>query len=170
MGILPDKINESKNSIYPTSEMISTILPKKCDCLDSKILSTEIKVTQEKTSRNSGVITVLSVIMVCILIVTAISYISFKTTFEDEGSRHESGGGTYYELVLEIENGEIEYIFDSWLVTDTITTFEYIIIAPGYIVIDNDWDNIIKVEFVDGDMMKMQPAITSSDSSEYWFK
>lgn len=168
--ILPKKINAMGSSIYPTSISESEILPQK-NCINQvTIFPDRVEEMSVKTQKNNkSIVMALAVMLVCVVVIYGGSYISFKRAFEDDWSRVESNDGSYYELKLEIEDGKIDYRFESWLLDSTIASHQYIVIAPGKVVIDNDWDDIINVEIED-DMMIMEPAITSIDSREYWFK
>lgn len=169
-GILPEKINTKGSNIYPTSVMRSGILPQK-SCIDEVTIFPDIdrKRVGETQRTHKGIITFLAVLLVCVVVIYGGSFISFKQAFEDDWSRVETSDGSYYELKLEIEDGEIDYRFESWLFDNQIASYEYIVIAPGKVVVNDNWDDIIDVEIED-DMMIMKPAITSVDSKEYWFK
>lgn len=74
-------------------------------------------------------------------------------------------------LELDFSDDEIEYNAYTgykWLDT-TIFTMEYKVISPNKIKI-LDYDKVIEIEFNDDKtMMICIPAITSTDSIEYWF-
>lgn len=166
-SILPEVLNVKEISISSTTTAESSILPHRNQLDDVTIYPKNIEKLEHVS--NSGLIKLLSVVMAVALVIYGCSYCSFVQNFENEWSRVESGSGSYYELVLDIEDGEIKYSFESWLLDSTISTFDYTIIGPGMIVVDNKWNQIVFVE-INGDMMTIEPSLTSGDSKEYWFK
>lgn len=166
-SILPEILNIKETSISPTAIVESSILPQGDKIDDVTICHKNLE--KIESASNSGLIKALSVMAVIALVIYGCLYYSFVQNFEDEWSRVESESGSYYELVLDIEDGEIKYRFESWLLDSTISTFDYTIIGPGMIVVDNKWNQIVHVK-IDGDMMTIEPSLTSGDSKEYWFK
>lgn len=84
-------------------------------------------------------------------------------------SRVESSDGTYYTLELDFSEDTIEYNFVGFYFEDTIATFEYEVISGNQIRIDGR-NQLYTIEFNDDhSMMIISPALTYSDSSEYWF-
>ena len=154
-------------TILPASNINSGIVPIETGKNMSSIIPKTIggKVDNIK-NQNTGLLIGGIIVLVIVLSIYISMHVSFVKEFEDEWSRVESDGGSYYELVLEIDDGEIEYYFDSWLFDSKIATFEYTIIGPGMVEIDG---RIINVKMED-DSMKLSPAITSPDKYEYWFK
>lgn len=155
------------STILPKSNINSCIVPSEAGKNSSSIIPKAIgtKVDNIK-NQNTGLLIGGIIVLVIVLSIYISMHVSFVKEFEDEWSRVESDGGSYYELVLEIDDGEIEYYFDSWLLDSKIATFEYTIMGPGMVVIDGQ---IINVKMED-DSMKLSPAITSPDKYEYWFK
>lgn len=166
-SILPNVLNVKETSISPTTIVESSILPQGSKINDVTIYPKNLE--KIESASNSGLIKALSVVAVIVLAIYGCLYYSFVQKFEDEWSRVELESGSYYELVLDIEDGKIKYRFESWLLDSTISTFDYTIIGPGMIVVDNKWNEIVFVE-IDGDMMTIEPSLTSGDSKEYWFK
>lgn len=165
--ILPEVLNVKETNISPTNIVESSILPQGSKIDEVTIYPKNIK--KIESANTSGLIKALSVVAVIALVIYGCLYYSFVQNFEDEWSRVESGNGSYYELVLDIEDGQIKYRFESWLLDSTISTFDYTIIGPGLIVVDNKWNQIVFVK-IDEDMMIIEPSLTSGDSKEYWFK
>lgn len=148
--------------------MSGGILPQK-SCLEkATILPKQVGAYDIKGNESRPGMIVLGAVLIMAALIFGGSYYSFQHRFENEWSRVESLDDSYYELKLDIHQGEIEYIFDSWAITETIATYDYTIVFPGKIVINGDWDDIYSVEVKDG-LMKIKPALTSSDASEYWF-
>jgi len=150
MSILPQKIGARSSSIYP-----ETI----------KQASVYTTTSQERSYVNKIMIGV-AIVVGCIAVIYGTIYTNFIMQFEDEWSRVETVDGYYYDLILDIHGGKIDYIFDSMMVEDVIASYEYTVVAPGKVLINN---RTIEVEIKD-DMMIFTPALTSSDSKEYWFK
>ncbi len=165
--ILPEVLNTKETDISPTTIVESSILPQESKTDDVTIYPKNLE--KIESVNNSGLIKALSVVAVIALVIYGCLYYPFVQNFEDEWSRVESESGSYYELVLDIEDGEIKYRFESWLLDSTISTFDYTIIGPGMIIVDNKWNEIVFVK-IDGDMMTIEPSLTSGDSKEYWFK
>lgn len=169
-NILPKAINEITTDISPTTTIKASIFPQKNQLPNVTISNGKIvDIENIGQTSNSDTIKILSTVAVVVLIIYGCLYYSFIKKFEDEWFRTEAVGGSYYDLVLDIQDGEIKYRFESWLLNSTIATYDYIIIAPGMVLIDNNWNEIVFVE-INKDMMTIEPSLTSADSREYWFK
>lgn len=85
-------------------------------------------------------------------------------------SRFETGDSdSLYKLELDFSQDEIDYNFISSysFLNTTLATFEYKVVSPSEIEVNN---TKYKIEFDDDKtMMTITPALTSTDSSEYWF-
>lgn len=86
-------------------------------------------------------------------------------------SRVETGNsGTTYKVELDFSKDKIDYNFISSyaFLNSTITTFDYKIISPSKIKVK---DKTYKIKFNDDkSSFTITPALTSTDSSETWYK
>lgn len=83
-------------------------------------------------------------------------------------SRVESNDGTYYTLILDFDEDEIEYNFDSTYVDRTIATYDYEVISGDTIRVEGFGE--VKVKFNDDEtMMTFTPSITDTEPSQNWF-
>lgn len=116
-------------------------------------------------------ITVAIAAVVAFLVIQNIGKSELQNQLLQDWNRVEESDGTYYTLILDFSENEIEYNFESpyaWLNT-TLSTMEYEVISPNKIKI-LDYDRVIEIEFNENKtMMTCTPAITSTDSSESWY-
>lgn len=75
---------------------------------------------------------------------------------------------TYYTLRLDFNKDTIDYDFDSFYIDENIAVYDYEVISGNQIKVNGV--EVITIEFSD-DMfvMTMTPALTSIDSSEFWY-
>lgn len=150
--ILPHQVNTGRCTILPEAD---------------RERNTEFRV-----HKKSKTVILLAAAGSVLLIAAAVyigKYISFQKRFEQTWSRVESSDGSYYTLKLDISDGTIEYLFDSWLGTEELATFSYTIIAPGKVrMSQGKYSKMISVEISDG-MMSFSPAMTSAGKYEYWY-
>lgn len=91
-----------------------------------------------------------------------------KQLLRDWSRVEKTGSSSYYTLVLDFDEDEIEYSFDGTYVDDIISDYDYEIISKDTILVNGYKE--IKIEFNDEKtMMTFTPALTSTDSSENWF-
>lgn len=122
-----------------------------------------------------GVIIVITIAIIGIaafLAIQAAGKSELKNQLLRGWDRVEESDGTYYILVLNFSENEIEYNFESpyysWL-DSTLATMEYEVISPNKIKV-LDHNKIVEIEFNDErTMMTCTPAITSTDVSESWY-
>lgn len=107
--------------------------------------------------------------LVIFLIIFNIGKMNLKNLLLKDWSRVEGEGSSLYVLELDFSNNEFDYNFKGIFTKDTIATFQYKVISPNSIKI-NGRNEVYKIEFnKDKTMMTVKPAITSTDSFEYWF-
>lgn len=110
----------------------------------------------------------LIVILLASFIVKANEKAELQEKLLRDWSRVESTGSSYYTLRLDFDDDEIEYIFDSTYVDDTIATYEYELIDGDTIRVEGIGN--VDIEFNDDEtMMTFTPSITDTKSSENWF-
>lgn len=153
--------------IYPRNRMKSEILPTRIERNSNiPILPKHIGKKYDIKFHNSGGVLFAGVALF-IVGIYGYRYQDFKSSFERDWKRIESSGDSYYELQLDIEEGNIDYSFDSWLISTRIDSFEYSILAPGKVKINDRQIYDVKIK---DDVMRIEPSLTSSDSYELWFK
>lgn len=134
----------------------------------------------KKSGNKTAVIVIASVVAAVIVLAVAISGVvrfvgtnNLKKELLRDWSRTESSGGSYYTLELDFSEDKIEYNFNSSyaFLDSTIATYDYEVVSPNKIVVDYGVADVeIEVEFDDEkEMMIFTPALTSTDSSEYWY-
>ena len=132
----------------------------------------------KKSSSKAAVITIICIAAVIIIGAIAVLARSILLNFgkgdlqkqllRDWSRVEKSGGSSYYTLVLDFDEDEIEYSFDGTYVNDVISDYDYEIISKDTILVNGYKE--IKIEFNDEKtMMTFTPALTSADSSENWF-
>jgi hypothetical protein len=118
------------------------------------------------------------IIPVCIVLVAAIAFCAYwfggkaalkKQLLKDWYYADETSYGTSYMLELDFSDDSVEYNFVSVYITQTIATLDYKVFAPNKKSY-GPYDRVITISFnSDKTMMTFTPAMTSTDSSEYWF-
>ena len=109
------------------------------------------------------------VVLVACFIINGIAKTNLKKELMRDWENVEGSSGSYYTLKLDFSEDKIKYIFDSYYIYDTIATYKYTVISGNKFKIDGE-DTVYSVEFnKDKTMMTIRPALTSSDSVEYWF-
>lgn len=114
---------------------------------------------------------------IIVLIIILVYYIMFnigKSNLSNElireWSRVEMGDSdTVYKLELDFSKDKIDYNFISSyaFLNTTISTFEYKVISPNKIKVN---DKTYKIKFdKDKSSFTITPALTSTDSSETWY-
>lgn len=165
MSIFPEKEKVVCN-ILPHNNIHSSIITGKNVCGSAIYPSQEKKYREKSSSMNTSTMILPVVLLSVVIGVYVYQYYNFKNNFENKWSRVEFEGNVYYELVLNIKNNNIKYTFESWLMNSTLANYDYKIIFPGKVMING---KTVNVEIKD-DMMKFEPAITSTDKYEYWFR
>ena len=88
----------------------------------------------------------------------------------EDWSRVENDGDLYFELVLDFEEGYVDYLFESAYLNDTIATLQYEVISGNEIRVPEHGDRVYTITFNDDkSMMTITPALTSTEPFEYWF-
>ena len=109
------------------------------------------------------------VIVAAFFIVNALGKNSLKKQLMRDWSRTEGESGSYYELVLDFSDTKVDYNFEgslSWL-NSTLAEYEYKVLSPQKVEIDG---YVYTIEFDnEKEQMVMTPALTSTDSYEYWY-
>ena len=110
-------------------------------------------------------------IIVIYLVVFNIGKNNLENHLLRDWSRVETGdSGTTYKVELDFSKDKIDYNFISSyaFLNSTITTFDYKIISPSKIKVK---DKTYKIKFNDDkSSFTITPALTSTDSSETWYK
>lgn len=119
-----------------------------------------------------NIVLVVAIIFGIFVAYNEIGKANLKKNLKKEWSR---SGGSYSTLVLDFDDDEIDYNFESgiaWL-NSTIETYDYKVISSNKIKVKHkgyNYETTVTIEFNDDKtMMTMTPAITSTDSSEKWF-
>ncbi len=131
-------------------------------------------------SRKSPVwipIVIVSAVLVVVIAMLSVFFITAqagkanlkKELLRDWSNVEKSSGSSYYTLRLDFSDDEIEYTFESQYINRTIATYDYEIVSKDTIKIENRNEEYT-IEFNDNKtMMTITPALTSTDSKEYWF-
>lgn len=115
------------------------------------------------------------IIVICAIVIYLVVFNVGKSNLENhllrDWSRVETGdSGTTYKVELDFSKDKIDYNFISSyaFLNSTITTFDYKIISPSKIKVK---DKTYKIKFnEDKSSFTITPALTSTDSSETWYK
>ncbi len=136
-----------------------------------------IKVTK-KASKNSsklillivGGVSLLAIVGIVFLIIFFNSKKELEAQLLRDWSRVEYSDSTYYTLELDFTNSTIEYNFISTysFLNTTIETYDYEVISGNKILVDGYREFTIELND-DKTMMTMTPAITNTDSLEFWY-
>lgn len=168
--ISPASINRCNLRIYPRNRVNSKILPDNINNNHPMIFPYEVGSKKDTSFQNMTGIIVAVFIILCAIGYYGYSYESFANSFRQKWERVEVSDGSYYGLELDIDQEGIRYNFDTWLIDTTISSFDYVIVAPGIVKIYNtNRDKIYTVE-IDADSMKIEPALTSTDAYECWYR
>lgn len=118
------------------------------------------------------------IIPVSVVLVCAIAFCIYwfagkaalkKELLRDWSNTETLSSGSYYMLELDFSDDSVDYNFFSYYIDRTIATFDYKVISPNKISY-GPYDRVISVEFdAEKEMMTFTPAMTSTDSKEYWF-
>ncbi|MBP3372700.1 MAG: zinc ribbon domain-containing protein [Clostridia bacterium] len=116
-------------------------------------------------------------VLALILAITAIAVgakLGGKSRLErmllEDWSRVENDGDLYFELVLDFEEGYVDYLFESAYLNDTIATLNYEVISGNEIMVPEHGNAVYTITFNDDQtMMTITPAMTSTEPFEYWF-
>lgn len=115
---------------------------------------------------------IIAIIVAIILISSAVGKANLHKQLKNKDwQRVESSDGVYYYLELDFGENDIEYIFDSTYLTDTIAEYDYKVVGAKKIKV-LDHGRTYTITFNDEKtMMTITPALTSTDSSEnfFWF-
>lgn len=135
--------------------------------------------TFEKQKKSKSVTVIISVCILFAIIagvifgVIMIGKIKLHKQLQRRWQRFEGEGGS--RIYLDFSDDEIEYIFYSVWITDTIAEYNYKVTSSDTIEIEkktgSKYKEKIKIEFSDyldgfGTQIKLTPAITSLDESE----
>ena len=134
----------------------------------------------KKSGKKTALIVVASVVAFAVVLTVIISGLvrvvgtnNLKKELLRDWSRTESSDGSFYTLELDFSEEQIDYNFSSSFafLDSTLATYDYEVVSPNKIVVDYGISEVeIKVEFDDEkEMMIFTPALTSTDSSEYWY-
>lgn len=114
----------------------------------------------------------IAIIVAIVIIVSSVGKANLHKQLKNkEWQRVESSEGVYYYLELDFGENDIEYIFDSTYLTDTIAEYDYKVVGANKIKV-LDHSKTYTITFNDEKtMMTITPALTSTDSSEnfFWF-
>ena len=129
---------------------------------------------EAKRKRNKVIFALLAVIVAVILAIVAVNYYKDEMAKDQlqsqllrDWERVESGESIIYTLELDFSDGTIDYNFVYYGDEDLIETMSYEVISGNKIKIDGIVHEISFSE--DKEMMIVSPAITSPDTTEYWF-
>jgi hypothetical protein len=134
--------------------------------------------TNPKPKTNNGL-----VILIVLLLFGAMIYGVFYTTGVNslksqllrDWSRIETSdtnSDVMFELMLDFDSDQYQYIFNGGFLYDVISTDTYRVISPNKIIVNEGtiYESEHTIEFdSDKEMMIVTPALTSTDSTEYWF-
>lgn len=129
--------------------------------------------TKKKLSGIKKIVVIFAVCLVIVvgawLLITQIGKANLQKQLMKDWETVEVNDGSYYTLVLDFSEDEIEYSFESFYFDTTIATYKYNVISGNKFKVDSR-DTVYTVEFNDDkSMMTITPALTSTDSSENWF-
>lgn len=134
--------------------------------------------TPVPTKKNKKVLLIVGIVALALIltitVIAVVSKVGGKSRLErmllEDWSRVETSDDIYYTLVLDFEEGYVDYLFESAYVNDLITSLEYEVISDDQIMVPDHGDRIYTITFSDDKtMMTITPALTSTDSVEYWF-
>jgi uncharacterized membrane protein YvbJ len=167
---------EKGSASTPTEETATIVYAEKEGNSDNAVIvnAEEITATKKapwyKKKIFGGAISVVAVAFVAFIIYWSVGMANLKKQLLRDWSTVDSENGSSYILELDFSNDTIDYNFYGGILNDTIDTMEYKVISPNKIKI-LDYDRVITIEFNDDKtMMIASPAITSTDSIEYWFQ
>ncbi len=139
-----------------------------------EVIETPIETKPKK--KPIAVIIAISAVLTCAVLgvaiwltVSAVGKENLRNELMRDWSRVEEDNGSYYTLVLDFSEDEIEYDFDSLYVDTNIATYKYTVVSSNQFKVDGR-STVYTVEFNDDkEMMTVTPALTSTDDYEYWF-
>ncbi len=113
-------------------------------------------------------------VVAAIFITNSVGKNSLHDELMRDWSRTEVDNDSYFTLELDFSEDECEYKFESYFFDETLSTFDYEIVSPDTVIFYYDGNHSngkeVTIEFDDEkEMMTMTPAITSTDSCEYWY-
>jgi len=140
--------------------------------------SNTVFATNPKPKTNNGL-----VILIVLLLFGAMIYGVYYTTGVNslksqllrDWSRIETSdtnSDVMFELMLDFDSDQYQYIFNGGFLYDVISTDTYRVISPNKIIVNEGtiYESEHTIEFdSDKEMMIVTPALTSTDSTEYWF-
>ncbi len=117
----------------------------------------------------AGILALIIVIVSAFLISGNMGKKKLQKELLKDWERVENSGKTYYTLVLDFDDDEIDYLFDSTYVDKEIASYDYKVVSSDEIYVE-ELRKTIKIKFnKDKTMMTFTPALTSTEKSENWF-